>query len=126
MILHKSIFKKVFNRLVNFLITYRAKGCHTLWDDKIFPGMKKAIIHICQTAQDVVEFRLVLYLHIFCLMWLCRPEWSKHWPPTALSRAREKILIIINQEWRKNQTFTTTQFSTFQKNETRDLFKLWS
>ncbi|XP_076805040.1 uncharacterized protein LOC143448955 isoform X1 [Clavelina lepadiformis] len=35
----------------------RTRGCHTLWDDRIFPGMKKSIIHICQTAQDIVEYR---------------------------------------------------------------------
>ncbi|XP_077970518.1 tubulin tyrosine ligase 3-like isoform X2 [Styela clava] len=35
----------------------QSRGCEHLWDKLIFPGMRKAIIYMCQTAQDVVEFR---------------------------------------------------------------------
>lgn len=35
----------------------RSRGCESLWDNLIYPGMKKAIIHMCQTAQDVVDYR---------------------------------------------------------------------
>ncbi|XP_043933579.1 tubulin monoglycylase TTLL3-like [Protopterus annectens] len=35
----------------------RKNGFENVWSDIIFPGMKQAVIHAMQTAQDVVEFR---------------------------------------------------------------------
>ena len=46
------------------IISDRSKGVHTIWDDLILPGMKKAIIYVCQTAQDIVDYRLVLWIPV--------------------------------------------------------------
>ena len=35
------------------------RGCGNVWQDSIYPGMKKAVIAALQCTQDVVEMRKV-------------------------------------------------------------------
>jgi len=47
------------------LFSYRNQKLGNLWDEVIYPGMKKAIICSLLSTQDLVEYRKVMYK-----MWL--------------------------------------------------------
>ena len=48
------------------IIFFSGVGQPNVWSERIYPGMKQALIHVLQVAQDEIEHRKVelLFAHV--------------------------------------------------------------
>ena len=61
---HQNLFDVPTKKVVKYLQIYphrhrRKRGVGEMWEESIYPGMKKAVISAVQSCQEIVEYRKV-------------------------------------------------------------------
>ena len=47
------------HKFIHTVIDRRKRGVGEMWEESIYPGMKKAVISAVQSCQEIVEYRKV-------------------------------------------------------------------
>ena len=61
---HQNLFDVLTKKVIKYLQIYprchrRKRGVGEMWEESIYPGMKKAVISAVQSCQEIVEYRKV-------------------------------------------------------------------